>query len=308
MASQSTDSFDQILAKGTASTATKDDLFNLGECYENGGDTKNFKNAAPTKDLTKALEYFLKASEAGHVTATRYAGYLYRQLAASGANNSFASNAVTLYTKAASAPMSDPRSMAVLGYFYEKGLTTLGGDVVSGNNSSAASSAASASAGVVVAPDAKQAAQWYQAAIASGKDDGTAAVNLALLYEKGKISGAALPTLEDKQKAFELFKSVADLPQCRNAAALINTGLYYEKGEKEGVVPKDMETALNKYYLRAAKLGDSTAYAIVGCCYETGQGCKVDYELAADFYVKGAMAGNNHAREGLRRLRDSGKI
>lgn len=302
MASQSTDSFEQILAKATASTATKDDLFNLGECYENGGDTKNFKNAAPTKDLTKALEYFLKASETGHITATRYAGYLYRQLAATSASDSFASNAVALYTKAASPPMSDPRSMAVLGYFFEKGLTTKGGDMISSGSSSAAT------AGVVISPDAQKAAEWYKAAVATGKDDGTATVNLALLYEKGILSGSAIPTLQDKQRAFELFKSVADLPTCRNAAALINTGLYYEKGEKEGVVPKDMQTALNKYYLRAATLGDSTAMAIVGCCYETGQGCKVDYDLAADYYVKGAMAGNNHAREGVRRLRDSGKI
>eukprot|EP00742_Colponemidia_sp_Colp-10_P026356 GILJ01032238.1.p1 GENE.GILJ01032238.1~~GILJ01032238.1.p1 ORF type:complete len:228 (+),score=37.94 GILJ01032238.1:99-686(+) len=195
--------------------------------------------------------------------------------------------------------------MAVLGYFYEKGLTTRGGDVASGGSSSAA---ASASAGVVVSPDVKKAAEWYNSAVATGKDDGTATVNLALLHEKGLLSGSAIPTLDDKKKAFELFKSVADQTTCRNAAALINTGLYYEKGEKEGVVAKDMQVALTKYYLRAATLGDSTAMAIVGCCYETGQGCKVDYELAADYYVKGAMAGNNHAREGLKRLRDSGKI
>lgn len=291
-------SFEQVFAAATSPNATKEDFFALAELYEN--------SPAPIKNLEKALEYYTKASDLGHGTATRYAGYLCRSLAASG-NNDYAKMSVDFYTKAASG-MTDARAMAVLGYFYEKGLTTTGADVNKGGSSPAAAASA---AGLALAPDAKKAVEWYKAAIKTGADDGTAAVNLALMYEKGIVSGATSASsvpLEDKVAAFELFKSVADSPTCRNAAALINTGLYYEKGEKEGVVPKDMATALNKYYLRAAKLGDSTAMAIVGCCYETGQGCDIDYDTAADFYVRGAMAGNNHAREGLRRLRDAGKI
>lgn len=170
--------------------------------------------------------------------------------------------------KKAATEHKDIKSMSCLGFFYEKGQG--------------------------VTADPKQAFTWYEMAANGG--DSVAQVNLALCYEKG--NGVE----KDGAKAFYWFNKASE---GGNVNAYINVGVYYEKGE--GGVTKDMKTALS-WYLKAAELGDATAMTIVACCYENGEGTAVDNEKAAHYYTEGAMKGNSHAKEGLRRMMKANKV
>lgn len=235
-------------------------MFQVGEAYDNG--TNGYR-----KDAAKAFEWYIKAAgsnEGGHPVATRYAAWALRTGTGVPVN---LAKSVELYTKAAT-QFGDVKSMACLGFFYEKGEG--------------------------VAADAKQAFEWYQRAAAGG--DSVAQVNLALCYEKGN------GTAKDGSMAFNWYVKASE---SGNPNAIINVGVYYEKGE--GGVGKDMKTAFS-WYKRAADLGDATAQAIVGCCFENGEGVEVDNDAAAHYYTEGAMKGNNHAKEGLRRLMKANKV
>ena len=234
-------------------------MFEAGEAYDNG--TKGC-----AKDVAKAYTWYIKAATTGngHPVATRYAAWALRTGTGVAAD---IKKSVELYTKAAN-EHKDVKSMACLGFFYEKGEG--------------------------VTADPKQAFEWYEKAANGG--DSVAQVNLALCYEKGN------GTPKDGAQAFKWFNEAS---KGGNVNAYINVGVYYEKGE--GGVTKDMKTALD-WYLKAASVGDATAMTIVACCYENGEGTPVDNDKAAHYYTEGAMKGNAHAKEGLRRMMKANKV
>lgn len=155
------------------------------------------------------------------------------------------------------------KALACLGYCYEKG------------------------DGVTV--NLEKAGQYYARAAENG--DVVSQANLALMYEKG-LGGL----VKDEVRALHWHRTAAE---GGNVNAQINVGLYFEKGI--GGVAQDWKQAVS-WYSKAAEKGDHTAQTIMGACYEKGLGVEKNEATATDFYLRAAMQGNMHAKEGLKRL------
>jgi uncharacterized protein len=77
---------------------------------------------------------------------------------------------------------------------------------------------------------------------------------------------------------------------------MFNLGNCYRDGSNG--FPQDYEKALELYH-RAAELGCTKAYTIIGVAYDYGEGVEVDYKKATHYYELAAMMGHATARYNL---------
>ncbi|MDR2855311.1 MAG: sel1 repeat family protein [Methanomicrobiales archaeon] len=159
-----TTDIDALLAEATEGDAIAQ--FNLGMAYAYPLD---YENVEP--DFEKAVEWFTKAADQGHVDAQFYLGQCYR--AGNGVEPDF-EKAVEWYTKAADQGHAPAQS--ILGVCYEMG-----------NG---------------VAKDLEKAVEWYTKAADQGY--ASAQYSLGLCYENGK--GVAI----DKEKALEWYTKAVE--------------------------------------------------------------------------------------------------
>ncbi len=143
--------------------------------------------------------------------------------------------------------------------------------------------------GTGVAKNIPEAIRWLQLAVDKG--DGSACLNLGLLYTDGD-DGVA----KDLVKAMEYYRKGDELgsaPCTRNMGVLIETGI-------DGV-PADPARAL-ALYIRAGNAGDPTAMYYAGLNYRDGLGTEKNLRRAMHWFLCAADSGYSKAREELTKL------
>ena len=106
---------------------------------------------------------------------------------------------------------------------------------------------------------------------------------------------------EDEEKAFEIWKDIADKSQYPPAQHSV--GVCYEHGEG---VERDISQALTYYHV-AASLGQSEAQNNIANCLKMGRGVGKDEDAAATWYKKAAEQGNMRAHFNLGVMFHEGK-
>lgn len=153
---------------------------------------------------------------------------------------------------------------------------------------------------------------WLQAAFELGGDY-TAAYDLALLYEYGKIPTQYYPSATstgtsttehipvDIVAAAQWFQRAAT---AGHVEAMAELALCYELGCG---VEQDDALALD-WYTKAANLGNVTAKFSVGEAFEEARGVPQSDEEACLWYYRAALAGDEDSKKALRRLYDIARI
>jgi hypothetical protein len=133
--------------------------------------------------------------------------------------------------------------------------------------------------GIGVRADIAKAVIYYEQAALLGDPD--AMLNVAVAYVNGNGG-----IKKDLEKAMRYFHTAAE--QGNSMVAWYNLGIMYLRGTG---VSKDLVQSTN-CFIKAADMGYPIAQQRVATCYEGGQGCAVNQELAAKYYLLAANNGN----------------
>jgi TPR repeat protein len=230
-------------------------MFNLGQLY------------SMAQDYANAREWYAKAADKGHPTATLFLGTLYAR--GEGVPQDIA-KARELYEKAAdmyekAADKGKPITMLFLGGLYAQGQ--------------------------VVAQDYAKAREWWEKAADKGNAD--AMVNLGLLYVNGH------GVTQDYAKAREWYEKAADKG---DASGMVGLGVLYHNGWG---VAQDHAKA-REWYEKAADKGDASGMVDLGVLYHNGWGVAQDHAKARDWYEKAADKGDASAMSNLGKIYQNG--
>ncbi len=246
-----------------------------GTLYERG------QAFAEAGNYAEALEWYLKAAEAGSAEAMRKIGGLYREGNGVEPDNR---KALEWYRKAADA--GDAPAMYNVGNYYVMGIVveqdyhealrwyTRSAD--GGFASAMTAIGAIYEQGFGVEKDGHEALMWYEKAAEAG--DATAMNNIGILYADGRI-------LEQNfTAALEWLRRAADNG---SGAGARNLGLMYYLGHG---VEQDYAQAL-AWFLKAADLGDAAAMHMLGNMYQFGEGTEADVAKADEWHMRALEAG-----------------
>lgn len=285
--------FRQAAGSGSAAAA-----FNLGLCYENGEGVR--------QDYQKALRWYTKGAELGHMRAQCSAGVLCEN-GGEGAFEPRPEEAFGWYLK--SAEQGNARARLFLASAYRRGFGCAQDPVAAVHWYTASAEQGYAQAqyelGLWYLERARdlnaemqsemltRARIWLEKSAEQGVE--TARKMLADLIRMqggGKerfVEAVEAEKAGDYQKARELYEQCAEEGIAEATAAL---GQYYEKGE--GDVSVDPQKAL-EWYTKAAEQGSTRAMLFLGMANETGMCTEPDLPKAISYYEKAAEAGNARA-------------
>lgn len=285
--------FRQAAGAGSAAAA-----FNLGLCYENGEGVR--------QDYQKALRWYTKGAELGHVRAQCSAGVLCEN----GGEGEFEprpEEAFSWYLK--SAEQGNARAQLLLASVYRRGFGCEQDPVAAVHWYTASAEQGYAQAqyelGLWYLERARdlnaemqsemltRARTWLEKAAEQGVEKARKMLaDLIRMQGGGKerfVEAVEAEKAGDHQKARELYEQCAEEGIAEATAAL---GQYYEKGE--GDVSVDPQKAL-EWYTKAAEQGSTRAMLFLGMANETGMCTEKDLPKAISYYEKAAEAGNARA-------------
>lgn len=285
--------FRQSAGAGSAPAA-----FNLGLCYENGEGVR--------QDYTKALRWYTKAAELGHVRAQCSAGVLCEN----GGEGEFEprpEEAFSWYLK--SAEQGNARAQLLLASAYRRGFGCEQDPVAAVHWYTRAAEQDYAQAqydlGLWYLERARdlnpemqsemlgRARNWLEKASAQGFEKAKKMLPDIIRLQGGGgdrfVEAVEAAKAGDHQKAMELYEQCAEEGIAEATAAL---GQYYEKGE--GDVAADPKKAL-EYYAKAAEQGSPRGMLFLGMANETGMCTEKNMPKAIEYYRRAAEAGNARA-------------
>lgn len=285
--------FRQSAGSGSAAAA-----FNLGLCYENGEGVR--------QDFTKALRWYTKAAEQGHMRAQCSAGVLCEN-GGDGAFDPRPEEAFQWYVK--SAEQGNPRAQALLASAYRRGFGCEQDPVAAVHWYTKAAEQGYAQAqydlGLWYIERARdlnpemqsemltRARNWLEKAADQGFEKARKMLPDLIRLQGGGgdrfVEAVEAAKAGDHQKAMKLYEQCAEEGIAEATAAL---GQYYEKGE--GGLEVNPEKAL-EWYTKAAEQGSPRAMLFLGMANETGMCTEKNMAKAVEYYRKAAEAGNARA-------------
>lgn len=269
------------MIKRAEQNGNADDLYCIGCTYEMEW-SKQAENVKSKEELDrlidesrrKAIEWYKKAAEQGHVNAQDKLGYCYYK-GIKGVPVYYL--AVKWWKKAAEQGNQYAQNSLAICYAKGKG----------------------------VIKDDEKAVKWWQKAAEQGN---TAARKNLRIHEEGNAYFAEQikkqKELANKKDYIESTRPIAlalTLEESKKAAkqgdayALFCLGLYYELGVD---VEADEKTAV-KWYIKAAKQGLAESQDALGRCYHNGIGVNKNEEEAVKWWQKAAEQGNAAAQNSL---------
>lgn len=285
--------FRQAAGSGSAAAA-----FNLGLCYENGEGVR--------QDYEKALRWYTKGAELGHMRAQCSAGVLCEN----GGEGEFEprpEEAFGWYLK--SAEQDNARAQLFLASAYRRGFGCEQDPVAAVHWYTVAAEQGYAQAqyelGLWYLERARdlnaemqsemltRARTWLEKSAEQGVEKARKMLSDLIRMQGGGterfVEAVEAEKAGDHQKARELYEQCAEEGISEATAAL---GQYYEKGE--GDVSVDPQKAL-AWYTKAAEQGSTRAMLFLGMANETGMATEQDLPKAISYYEKAAQAGNARA-------------
>lgn len=232
----------------------------LANLYKNGNGV--------SKNVSTALDYFLKAADKGNGYALNNVGIIYAEGDADHDLDIDMDKAVEYYEKAYEA-----------GNYY--GARNIGNNYKNGK--------------ITGEKDYEKALEWYEKA--TELNDNVSMKNIADIYYNGNGD-----IEQDYVKALEWYMTAAD---AGNADAYFQIGYIYSNGY--GMDEPDASTAI-KYYELAAENGSGAALNNLGVKYENGDGVEQDNEKALDYYKKAVEADSTTAMRNLGYKYRDGKL
>ncbi len=285
--------FRQSAGSGSAPAA-----FNLGLCYENGEGVR--------QDAEKALRWYRKAAEQGHMRAQCAAGALCES-GGDGAFDPIPEEAFAWYKK--SAEQGFARAQLLLASACRRGFGCEQDPVAAVHWYTKSAEQGFAQAqydlGLWYLERARdlnpemqsemlgRARNWLEKAADQGFEKARKMLPDIIRLQGGGGDRFVEATLAakagDHQKAMELYEQCAEEGIAEATAAL---GQYYEKGE--GGLKVDPKKAL-EWYTKAAEQGSPRAMLFLGMANETGMCTEKNMAKAVEYYRRAAEAGNTRA-------------
>lgn len=285
--------FRQSAGAGSAGAA-----FNLGLCYENGEGVR--------QDYTKALRWYTKAAERGHIRAQCSAGVLCEN----GGNGAFEpqpQQAVEWYAK--SAAQGNARAQTMLASACRRGFGCDQDPVAAVRWYTRAAEQGYAQAQYDLGlwyverardinPEMKsemlgRARTWLEKAAEQGFEKARKMLPELIRLQGGGgdrfVEAVEAEKAGQHEKARELYEQCAEEGIAEATAAL---GQYYEKGE--GGLEINPQKAL-EWYTKAAEQGSARGMLFLGMANETGMCMPKDIAKAVEYYRRAAETGNTRA-------------
>lgn len=255
--------------KKAAEQGNADAQYELARCYAKGNSTE--------KDLTKALEWYIKATEQGYAAKNGLANLC---------PNEDAELFFEVFKKAAE--QDHVIAQNNLGRCYEKGFGTKKDEEQAFEWYKKAAEQGYAEAQYNLGrwfhrkKDGEQAFEWYRKAAEQGYSYGQ--YGLGSCYYSG--TGAE----KNIEEALKWYKKAAEQG---NAEAQCFLGLHYS-----GIMSRDKnEKESFEWYKKAAEQGHAGAQHNLGDCYEYGRGTEKNIEQAYKWYKKAAEQGHTGAQK-----------
>ncbi|KAI8601838.1 kinase-like domain-containing protein, partial [Dissophora ornata] len=245
----------------------------LGNMYYHGSGLK--------KNYAKALDWYLKADDAGEVDAKHAIGTMYGK--GHGVVKDFG-KAIEWYLKASDA--GHPQAKFEIGNIYAngEGVEQDWAKAMEWNLKASDAGVAKAKASIGrmyrfghgVRQDYDKALEWWLKA--SEAKNSYAMLNIGNMYHEGH------GVEQDYAKAMEWFLKASEAGEVKATASI---GEMYSLGRG---VEQDYDKAM-EWWLKASKAGDSYANLNIGTIYANGYGVKQNYVEAMEWFLKASDAG-----------------
>ncbi|KAF9284572.1 hypothetical protein BGZ68_004607, partial [Mortierella alpina] len=251
-------------------------MFKIGHMYDSGRGME--------QDYSKALEWYLAASEAGVAVAMFRISQMYQNGRGMKQDDN---EAISWYRRGEEAvnEQDKPNNRIIhhdagVSEHHRRTLEWFKDTVGVGSTATKFNIGFMYYSGEGLEQDYSKALEWYLEASNAGNTD--AVNNIGIMYSNG------LGVEKDHSKAMEWLLKASD---AGNATAVCNIGNMYRDGQG---VEQDYGKAM-EWYLKASDAGNVAAIVNIGSMYSNGQGVEQDYGMALECFLEASDAGYTEA-------------